>query len=453
MDSRLAAPILAVAGLWLVACARQGAIPGGPADRVPPIVVETEPEGFAVLTGGFDGPVKIRFNERISERSQGGSLDGAVVLSPAIGEMSVSHGRSGIEISQEGGFPPGRVYRVTVLPRIQDMFNNTMRGPFELVFSTGPDFSPGVIAGIVTDRITGQPVATRVEAVVEDDSVPTWTLADQDGVFALRYLPPGAYELTAYEDRNFNAEPNFLESQGRASVPLEAEGDTTIVTLSVLLPDTTPAVMASVEVVDSVTLVATFDDFFDPDVRQVDASASASREDGEDLTSERVLLPLDWEAIYRPLMPEDERAIPPGGPEDQPAPPLPTGQARRPGDVPALPEGRAQAPDPGQVAPDQPQQIGGEPRPEQRLYIRFTAPFEIGVTYTVRVADIVNINGVEGGGGEVQVVREAEPADPFGADSAAVGDSAVVGDSVSAPDTALVGDTAAVTDTVPGAAR
>lgn len=432
LTPRSVAPLALGSGLLLlfVACARQGSIPGGPQDRVPPIVVSTEPEGFAVLPEGFGGPVKIRFNERVSERSGSGSLVGAVVVSPNAGEVSVSHKRDGIEVSQAGGFPPGRVYRVTVLPRLQDMFQNSMREPFELVFSTGPDFSPGVVAGAITDRITGAPVAGRVEVVPEGDSVPTWTFANQDGVFAIRYLAQGNYRLTAYEDRNANGEVDFSESQGGLPVAVSTAGDTSIVQVEVLMPDTTPAVLASIQVVDSVTLLATFDDYMDPDVRQDRAAAALSRGGGGAPAAERVLLPHDWEAIYRPVVPDDEAALTPGAdeepplPGDRPEPPLPGDRPEPPlpGDTPDPRAGPAFA---------DPNAEGVEPRPDQKLYIRLQLPLEVGVPYTVTMEGVININGVRGGGGEVEVIREPDllppaqdtlvaPNDTLGADSLGV---------------------------------
>ena len=68
--------------LSIFSCANQGAPPGGPLDRTGPQVVETFPDTFAVIMG-FEGPVRIVFNERISERGVQGTLDGVVIISPS----------------------------------------------------------------------------------------------------------------------------------------------------------------------------------------------------------------------------------------------------------------------------------------------------------------------------------------------------------------------------------
>ncbi|HSM59997.1 MAG TPA: hypothetical protein VK849_04330, partial [Longimicrobiales bacterium] len=78
-------------------------------------MVRTEPDTLARVEA-FRGPVRFHFDERISERVEGGSLDDAVLVSPRTGEVRVSHGRTDISVELSGGFRPGLVYRVTLLP-------------------------------------------------------------------------------------------------------------------------------------------------------------------------------------------------------------------------------------------------------------------------------------------------------------------------------------------------
>src|SRR5690606_10245632 len=100
----------------------------------------------------FSGPVIFRFDERISERN----IENIAIVSPSDGDVSVDRGRSELRISIEGGFQPGRVYRVILLPGVRDLFNNERRAPAELVFSTGPAITETALAGLVVDRITGR---------------------------------------------------------------------------------------------------------------------------------------------------------------------------------------------------------------------------------------------------------------------------------------------------------
>ncbi|MEJ2540345.1 MAG: Ig-like domain-containing protein, partial [Gemmatimonadota bacterium] len=117
-------------GSGVVSCARQGAPPGGPEDRRPPVVISVEPDTFARVDPELDR-LRIRFNERISRQATGGSLDQAVEISPEVPELEVKHDRQGLDIHIPGGLRPGLTYRVRITPAIRDMFGNPMAVPFE----------------------------------------------------------------------------------------------------------------------------------------------------------------------------------------------------------------------------------------------------------------------------------------------------------------------------------
>ncbi|MEZ4422433.1 MAG: Ig-like domain-containing protein [Gemmatimonadota bacterium] len=381
--------LLALAG---AACARQGAIPGGPPDRIPPIVVETRPAPFAVVPDGWEDPVVIRFNERISERGGGGSLDDAVVVSPELEDVLVEHTRTGLEIRAPGGFPPGHVYRVTVRPAIQDLFGNSMRDPFELVFSTGPEPVPTVVAGTVTDRITGQPREVRVDAVDESGASVYPTRSDRNGIFALRYLPPGRYRLRAFEDRDRDAEIDFSEAQAQTTALLNSGADTVIYTLAVLEGDSTAARLTGIEVRDSATLALEFDDYLDPDLPLNTVRLRFTPAEGPIADTlpnmQRVLHPHQYEALLR----EQAAAADTLG-DTVAARPLP----------PRVPVAPGVAQPPGAVPPD-------EPRPGQSIVVLLDRPLPVDVPLTVEVSGVVNIHRIPLGGGEETVVWEA-PAD------------------------------------------
>ena len=257
---------------FVAACAQQGVPPGGPEDVRPPVVVATFPDTFAIVPD-FNGPVRFDFDERISERGAGGALDDAVVISPRTGDVRVKHERRSVIIEIDGGFKPGYVYRVTLLPEVRDLFSNQMRDPFELVFSTGPQPQPTTIAGVVWDRITGRGAANyEVQALPANiggdqaDSAVHLARTDTGGVYAFRFIPDGRYQITAFEDQNRNDTIDASESQGFTR-QLIGVGDTLFpANISVLRPDTTPAIITSVEALDSITLLLEFDDFLDPTI-------------------------------------------------------------------------------------------------------------------------------------------------------------------------------------------
>ena len=234
---------------------------------MPPVVIETIPDTFAVVEPGVR-EFFFRFNERISERPSAGQLNNAVVISPSLGAARVRHGRDGITVEAQEGLEAGRLYRVTVLPVINDMFSNTLRDPFDLVLSTGGEFVPNVVAGMVEDRITGQAVPdARVEARFggEGDTLTHWNVSGPDGVFSMRYVPGEPFQVIAWEDRDRDGAVGEFEPQSALSTgAFDGAPDTTFTILTLIEPDTTPARLARVEVQDSVTLNFEFDDYLEP---------------------------------------------------------------------------------------------------------------------------------------------------------------------------------------------
>ncbi len=275
MNSRLArglAPVLAALMVAATACARPGNPTGGPEDRRPPVVESVEPEPFTTIEPG-DRTLRVRYNERISERPGRGTLEDVVTVSPRTGEVSVGHDRMGIDIEVEGGFREGLVYRVTIAPSLRDMFDNPMAVPFEWVFSTGDSIRPNAVVGQVWDATTGEPVGDATvylrrvpgpDGAPPTDTFPYVAGTDSVGIFALRYLPEGPVEVVAWEDLDADAEVDFAEARFTQRLSLGASDTVTLANLPILPADTTRAVLDDAEVLDSLTIRVEFDDFIDP---------------------------------------------------------------------------------------------------------------------------------------------------------------------------------------------
>jgi hypothetical protein len=388
--------------LLAVACARTVAPEGGPIPETPMGVIETSPEDLTVVDP-FDGPVHFEFDRRVSERPTTGQLRDAVVVSPRTGDVEVRQRRRGLEIRMEGGFRDETIYRITLLPTVQDLWQNRLAGPFDLFFSTGPEFEPNVLGGLVADRLTGEDAAgVRVDAVPRTAGPTHSTVTDSAGIFTFPYLPADRYMIWAYEDQNRNREPDFMEPQDSLEVDL-ARGDTLIVTeLALLLPDTTPAVVQRADVLDSVSVQLTFDDPLDPEMSLEGIEARLTREDGTVPGVAEILHLHEWEARRADEAPDPED--PPGDPDDPAAPPP---------QPPAEPEPDPAAEDPAAPQPDDPLLPGYE------LVLVLDGPLEPEATYTVIVEGVTNLNGVPGGGGEVEFdvpaapePEEDEPPDP-----------------------------------------
>lgn len=366
-------------GLAVFGCARTVSPRGGDVPETPMQVVATSPDTFAVVEP-FDGPVRFQFDRRGSERPTSGQLRDAVLVSPRTGEVQVDHQRRGLEVRVEGGFREGTVYRVTLLPTLQDLWQNPLAGPYDLIFSTGPELEPNVLGGLVTDRLTGEEAdGVTVDAVPRDEELVHSTVTDSTGIFTFPYLPADRYRVRAYQDQNRNREPDFAEAQDSLDVEVSA-GDTLVVTeLALLAPDTTPAVLESATPVDSVTVRLTFDDPLDPELALDGVRIELSREDAPAPRVREILHLHEWEE----RLAEEEEAEEDPDPEEPAAPPE---EAPAEADEPLL--------------------------PAYEIVVILEVGMAPAAAYTLHVEGLRNLNGLPGGGGEAEFEGPLPPEEP-----------------------------------------
>jgi len=132
----------------------------------------------------------------------------------------------------------------------------------------------------VWDRVTGRSVqGAKVYAIGADGLVHQATTS-QEGIYALRYVAPGSFRVTAFQDQNRDQEIDSGEVQGSAPADLSS-GDTLLLDIAVLQPDTIPAVLRRAAAADSVTLVLEFDDFLLPEAPVGELEVGLMREEGE----------------------------------------------------------------------------------------------------------------------------------------------------------------------------
>jgi hypothetical protein len=396
-----------VTAVLATACANQGAPPGGPVDVRPPVVVRTEPDTFATLAD-LDGQVRFHFDERISETAAGGTLDDAVTVSPTSGEVRVGHGRSTLSVEVEGGFRPGLLYRVTLLPVVSDMFGNRLRDPFELVFSTGGTAPPSAVAGQAWNRTTGVPLSGALVYAVGADSLTHMARADQEGIYVLRYLPEGPYRITAFDDVDRDRVLDPREMQGGVDALVSAS-DTLLLDVGMLPYDTTSAQLMTASALDSVTVVLEFDDYLDDESPAEGIALQIAAPDGQAKGVARVYHERDYneyvDSVVDSLFRVDSIAT-----ADRAAAPIDSlGAAADTTAAPAQPAAPLRRGPPALVraaarrGPDR-------PLPARRLVAVLAAPLEVGVEHAVQVGGAVNVNGIGGGSGEATLLLR--PPDP-----------------------------------------
>ena len=398
---RAAALVVAAASL---SCARQGSPSGGPPDVLPPVVIATDPAPNS-LVEDLGVVISFRFSERVSERPARGIMNDAVMVSPRAGPVRVEPGRELIEVRVDGGFRTGIVYRITLLPVITDLFGNAMREPFELVLTTGAPLIEDALAGQILDRVTGQPVEEVEVALVPVtpvlDTIVHVSRSDRAGLFVFRYVPPGRYNLIAFQDRNRNLAPDPSEPFGRRGVLLN-EGDTLFADVTILEPDTSAAQLVRAEVVDSTVLRLVFSDYLDPQSAGA-VAVSLGAPEGEALPQVvEVLHPATWQAQIDSARAHDAGLEAPGG------------RVPRPGETVTVP---------GQERGGLPR---GVPLPRQEVIVKLAEPLSVDVPYQLVVTGVANINLIPFGRGEAAVLRSPPP-DSLGSqpDTTPVGPPAV----------------------------
>jgi hypothetical protein len=361
---------------------------------MPPRIVATTPDTLAIVDG-LKGAVVFRFSERISER---GITDGSVLVSPRTGAVRVGRGREEIRVEVEGGWRPGVVYRVLLMPGIRDLFGNEIKEPAELVFSTGPAIAGALIAGVVTERATGRPARQAfVEATIRADSITYVTAVDSSSFYAFRHLSPGLYELVAFTDQNRNGKRDPQES---ASFPqqraVNRDGDTVVVELAVVPADTTPPRLTRAEPRDSLQVRLFTDDHLDPTaaIELVQVTLRVLPDSAE-VPGPHALITVDsFNARPKPK-PDSARA------DSARADSLAADTTRRPPARTAAPV-RPPAAGVAQAAAAGPFGRSTEPLPYQELVLVPAAPLAAGTKYIIEVLGLTNISGRSSGGGRVE---------------------------------------------------
>jgi hypothetical protein len=352
------------------ACAHIEAPPGGAEDLAPPALLATRPDSLAVLRA-WNAPAVFVFDERISERG----VEEAVSVSPRTSPVRVQHRGDEIRVSLRDGWRPGVIYHVTLQPTVQDLFGNRIAEPVELVFSTGPQIPDTRVAGAVVDRITGRPeVGARVEAIRAADSLVYAVPSDSAGRFVLARIPEGDYRVRAYRDLNRNRALDPFEQRDTTVVRVAAGAPVEEARLALLMPDTTPPVLASVAWRDG-TLELRTDDHLDPEQELTPARVEIVGPDGLALPVASVTLGAEGAAAAR-AAPTDTAAVPPA---DTAAVPPPAAPERLPSQllIVELAEGVALTP---------------------------------GAEYRVRLRGIRNVNGLVGDSERSWTAPDAEPA-------------------------------------------
>lgn len=244
--------------LLLAACARQGAPPGGPVDKMPPRILAAWPRPDTTRVP-LESRITLQFNEAVDHRTCEESI--FITPRPAQAARFRWHGKK-LEIQLPGGLLPHRTYVITVGTGTKDLRNISMAASWSLAFSTGDSLDRGALSGEIFSE-------TAVEGVqlwayeIKDGGTPNpavtpalyVTQANARGEFSLAYLALGTYRLFAVGDRDLNgrydAERELIGVASRDYTLTPAQPRLTGLILRAALQDTTPPMLAGASAPDN----------------------------------------------------------------------------------------------------------------------------------------------------------------------------------------------------------
>ena len=227
----LPAGLACLVGMAATSCAREGMPPGGPRDRLPPYVVETDPAAGSTHVP-LDVSPTLTFNERIQPRS----IEGNIFIAPIV-EFEAEANWRGNEITVRFEEPilGERTYIITVGTGIRDMRGNRMDSTYVYALSTGPNIEQGEVSGMaVHDGLPARSAyiwAYSLSGKPEPDPATTppdyLTQAGRDGTFTFTHLSADRYRFFAFldqgRDRLYDADVDPVGVPTRDVVLSEAE--------------------------------------------------------------------------------------------------------------------------------------------------------------------------------------------------------------------------------------
>jgi len=180
---------------------------GGPIDKIPPRVVQTDPQPDSLRIPKDLQRIRIYFSERMNQAS----LSKNLFVSPPLQYTIEWPDWNEAELLLNDSLLANRTYVISVASGVEDLHRNKMAESYQFAFSTGNDMDRHMISGRVYSDKTGYPYS--VFAYVLPDSTVFNPFADEpdyitmsggDGRYKLNYLKGGKFRILAVDDMNAN---------------------------------------------------------------------------------------------------------------------------------------------------------------------------------------------------------------------------------------------------------
>ncbi len=272
--------LICVIALLAYHCATPTQPTGGPADRTPPEIEETEPSPGTTM---FDGD-RIRFH--FSKYINRNSFRNAFQMEPDLNlDYDISWRRRTATVRFNDPLPDTTTIIFTLGTELADTRNNRIPSPFQLALSTGPDIDDGSITATVRDAQSGKGKAGERVVLYRypvDLSAGANYVAEADtaGLVQFNYLREGKYKAFWLDDRNRNRrwdrEREAAQPFSTDSLVLEKAGEADLGKVFVIRRDTIAPMLLAVGMLSDVRLRLRFSENVEFDE---DATISVFHED------------------------------------------------------------------------------------------------------------------------------------------------------------------------------
>ncbi len=243
-----------------LACASEGFPPGGPEDKVPPVLIASDPAERAV-NAEPNQPIVLEFDEIIDERLAD-QIGDFIHINPDVPEFEAELDDNKITLTSQEALLDGVTYSVTILPGLEDRDRNATVIPKTILFSVGgekPITLSLVRVTIVKDTLPGAGAQYRLENR-ESGFGYTWE-ADSQGQVEIEAVEYGRYVATAWEEMVRPEGWQETEEPGaRDTFELSIESRLHEKTYRIAVVDTTAPIVDRVRTPTSRRVVVVFDD-------------------------------------------------------------------------------------------------------------------------------------------------------------------------------------------------
>ena len=192
--------------LVLLGCANQMAPTGGPADKTPPVLKESNPANNQKNYSGKT--IELTFNENV----QLNNAKEEILSNPVLGKKTkyIARGKK-VVITPENELLPNTTYSFTFREGIKDITEGNAAENLRLAFSTGPVIDSLQIQGVITDHFKKTKADKITVALYSSDTFdifkhqPTYfNLTNKNGEYLIANLKAGKYFVYAFDDKNKN---------------------------------------------------------------------------------------------------------------------------------------------------------------------------------------------------------------------------------------------------------